>query len=247
MPTIAISGAGSGIGYSFTQHFASHPNTTIHAIDRSFPDASHPTAPPTAKIIYHTIDVSSASSIASLSTSLGKTPINLFIHSAAVRGLVPSELEKDDNPAPAETLEAMDSETMLKTLSINVVGTFLLIRALLPNLRLAASTLPPTAKVIIMGSRMGSIASNASGSAYAYRASKAGLNALVKSFSLDVPEVCFVVMHPGRVESRMVPTMREEGAIDAHEAVAMMVPLIDGFGEADSGRFVGREGDEIPW
>ena len=45
----------------------------------------------------------------------------------------------------------------------------------------------------------------------------------------------------------MVPTMREEGAIDAHEAVAMMVPLIDGFGEADSGRFVGREGDEIPW
>ena len=98
-----------------------------------------------------------------------------------------------------------------------------------------------------MGSRMGSIASNTTGAAYAYRASKAGLNALVKSFSIDVPEVVFTVVHPGRVASGLVKGVREEGAVEADEAVGWMVGLIKGLERGDSGRFLGRGGVEILW
>ena len=242
MPTIAISGAGSGIGHSFLEHFAADPSNTIHAIDRSFSDAVS-ISDSTAELIRHTLDVSSPESIADLRKALDDKPIDLFIHSAAIRGLVPSVLEKQDEPGPAETLEAMDAETMMKTLQINTVGSFLLIKALLPNLKAAKKG----GKVVIMGSRMGSIESNKDGSAYAYRASKAGVNALIKSFSIDVPEVCFTIIHPGRVESRMVPNMREDRAIDAEDAIKMMLPMIEKFSKDNTGNFYDRDGEEIPW
>lgn len=94
---------------------------------------------------------------------------------------------------------------------------------------------------------MGSIASNKDGGAYAYRASKAALNAVIKSFTLDVPEIPFVVMHPGKVESRMVPHVREEGAVDPEEAVEEMLPIINGVGKKDTGKFYLKDGSEIPW
>lgn len=241
MPTIAISGAGSGIGRTFVDHFAADKSNTIHAMDISFQDdiassKSH------ATIKCHTVDTSSQSSVDELAKTLNKQPIDLFIHSAAIRGLVPEITEKEDGyPAAAETLESMTAETMIKTLTVNTVGTFLLVRALIPNLKAGKG------KCIIMGSRMGSMGANHDGSKYAYRASKAGVNAIVKSFSIDVPEIPFVILHPGRVESRMVPNMREEGAIDADEAIDMMIPLIEGYDKKDSGKFYTREGEEIPW
>lgn len=87
---------------------------------------------------------------------------------------------------------------------------------------------------------------NTTGSAYAYRASKAALNAIIKSFSIDVPQVLWVIMHPGRVESGLV-MCKEEGAISAEESVGCMVPLIEGFGKGDSGRFLDRFGGTIEW
>lgn len=130
----------------------------------------------------------------------------------------------------------------MKTLQINVVGSFLLIRALIPNLK----AVKQGAKMVIMGFRMGSITSNHDGFKYAYRASKITLNALIKSFSINVPEVYFTIIHPGRVKSRMVLTMQEKGTIDAQDAVKMMMLMIKGFKKKDTGKFYSREGDEIP-
>ncbi|KAI9810879.1 MAG: hypothetical protein M1827_005738 [Pycnora praestabilis] len=238
MPTILISGAGSGIGHTFLDHFAKDSSNTIHAIDVSFPDevTDHKAH---AKLIKHTIDTSSESSIKELSSSLNSQPIDLFIHSAAVRGLV-AQASQDD-PSKAETMEVMDPDTMMKTLQINVLGSFLLIRALIPNLKAAKE-----GKVVIMGSRMGSMGANKDGGAYAYRASKSGLNALIKSFALDVTDISFIIIHPGRVESRMTP-VREEGAVDAEQAIEEMLELLKKLGKKDSGNFYTREGDQIPW
>lgn len=57
----------------------------------------------------------------------------------------------------------------------------------------------PAPRVVVMGSRMGSLANNKLGGAYAYRASQAALNAVVRSLSVDVPEVCFASVCPGEV------------------------------------------------
>lgn len=240
MTTVLISGAASGIGQAFLQHYASDSTNTVIAIDRA------PVATPHPRITTFQVDVSLQGSISSFVSLMGDIPIQLLIHSVGVRGLVSSvEDTQPDDVAAAEMLSVMDAQTMLETYQINTIGTFELIRALLPNLQMARAD-GQTPKVVVMGSRMGSLSYNTTGSAYAYRASKAALNAIMKSFSIDVPSVIFVTLHPGRVGTGLVKTT-EVGAIDAAESVQNMVQVMDRLEKKDSGLFYDRFGNPIGW
>jgi len=237
--TILVSGASSGLGLAFVKAFAQDESNTIIACDKDpFPQEQVSTD----KTQSHLVDVTSKSSIQNLSTSLSGTPIDLVVHSAGIRGLVPEvEDTHPDHVAACETLSVMDLDTLMRTFHINAAGTFMLLRALLPNLKLVTDP-----KVVVMSSRMGSMSRNVAGSAYAYRASKAALNIMVKSMSIDVPEVAFVLCHPGRVETNLVRS-REEGAITADESVNGLLPLIAKWDKTDSGKFFDRFGDPIEW
>ncbi|KAG9566754.1 NAD(P)-binding protein, partial [Aureobasidium melanogenum] len=241
MPTILISGAASGLGRAFLEAYSHEETNTLIAIDR---EQIHLSANQNlaATITSHIVDVTDERSINDLATALKGTPIDIFVHSVGIRGLVPAvENAQPDSVAAAETLDVMDLSTLMHTFQVNAAGTFLLIRALLPNLRRAKA-----AKVVVMSSRMGSLGYNTTGSAYAYRASKAALNAMVKSFSIDVPEVVFVLCHPGRVESRLVK-YKEEGAISAEESVLGLLPLVQAWDKDNSGQFYDRFGQTIVW
>lgn len=251
MPTILITGAANGLGAAFVEHYQLQPNTKILALDRLPIQTTHP------NISTYTLDLTSEPAILAFTAQISRLPIDLIIHSAGIRGLVPAlENQHPNNVAACETLSAMDLETMTRTFQINTVATFALLRALLPNLHSHASQQDPTStsspsKVIIMSSRMGSLSNNAlpnaaAGSAYAYRASKAALNMIVRSFAVDVPGVVFVLCHPGRVETRLVRG-REEGAIEASESVEGIVRLIDQWGRGDSGGYFDRFGGVIGW
>jgi len=273
MPTILITGASSGLGLAFLRHYATTTsNTTIIALDRCPLPAS---APHSQSIIFCPIDVTSESAVSALFTSpsIADRPIDLVIHSAGVRGLVSAVEEKwPDDVARAEGMEVMDAETMERTFRINSLGTFLVLRACVGGLVRAARKDKAGARdgerggadgvngaggarpeggrrpmVVVMASRMGSIGHNTSlGSAYAYRASKAAVNAIVRSFAVDVPEVNWQLVHPGRVETGLVKC-REEGAVEAQDAVEDLVKL---FGELDgnaSGGYCDRFGVTIPW
>lgn len=241
MPTILISGAANGLGAAFVEAYAKQPHTSILAVDRAPIESAH------ENVESFTVDVTDEASIHAFQQAISDSPIELFIHSAGVRGLVYSiEDSNPDDVAACETLSVMDTATLNKAFQINALGTLTLIRAVLPNLRRAYNP-----KVVTMSSRMGSIGNNAAGnraagSAYAYRASKAAQNAIMRSFAVDVPEVTFVMCHPGRVETKLV-RCKEEGAISAEESVGMMVPLIEGWRKEDSGRFFDRFGEEIEW
>ena len=191
--------------------------------------------------------------------ALGRVSLDLVVHSTGVRGLVGDGtlVEKYEDVRDCENRQVMDKRTMMKAFEINVQGTFELLRGCVPGLKRATSLhhhdiigkAPP--KVIVMGSRMGSIAHNAqgnanSGGAYAYRASKAALNAVVRSFAVDVPEAIWVVVHPGRVETGLV-RVKEDGAMTTDESIEDMIQLIGRLRKEHSGRFVDRFGLEIPW
>ena len=243
--TILVSGASSGLGFAFIKAFARDASDTIIACDKDpFPRErlQRTSSGKSAEIQSHIINVTSESSIQDLSTTLSGITIDLVIHSAGIRGLVPEvETAHPDNVAASETLPVMNLDTLLRTFQINAAGTFLLLRALLPNLERA-----PDPKVVVMSSRMGSVGRNVAGSAYAYRASKAALNVMVKSMSVDVPHVAFILCHPGRVETNLVRS-REEGAITADESVSALLPLIAKWSINDSGKFYDRFGDPIVW
>ena len=154
MPTILISGAGSGIGNMFLQHYAKASTNTIHALDVTWSEdvKAHEAA---ANITTHTVNSASEESLYELAKKLNGVPIDLFIHCAAVRGLNPEVQKKDDTPGHAELLDVVDAEVFKRTLTVNTLGTFLIIRTVLPNLKAAKH-----GKVIVMGSGMGSIANN---------------------------------------------------------------------------------------
>lgn len=250
MPNIVITGATSGLGQAFLQTYLLDSSNTILAADRE--PIPLPTVSGKHAVVHRTtLDITSESALLEWATELEcrqVKSIDLVIHCAGIRGLVPHvEMKHPEDVAACESMEVMDSETMRRAFEINALGTFNLMKTLLPYLRLAAKQdLTRTPKVIVMSSRMGSIAANAAGGAYAYRASKAALNAITKSFSIDVPEVAWVLVHPGRVETRLV-RRREEGAISAEESIQDMMKLISQLGNGNSGKFYDRFGKEIPW
>lgn len=239
MKTVLISGAASGLGKAYLDAIQ-HEDVQIIAIDRSHIDRRHH-----QNIRTFEVDVSSSQSIATFAEHIRDVPIHLVFHSAGVRGLVPSiASEKPEDVAAAETAHVMDTNTMMNTFQINAVGSFMLLQALMDNIRLGSKDEP--AKVIIIGSRMGSVGYNSNGGGYAYRASKAALNAIIKSFSIDVPEVIFTTLHPGRVETGLV-ALREDGAIEADESVHEMLKVINKLTLEDSGKFYDRFGGTIVW
>jgi NAD(P)-dependent dehydrogenase (short-subunit alcohol dehydrogenase family) len=249
--TILITGASSGLGLAFLHHYVSQPSTSVIGLDinplsaTSFPN-----------VISYQTDITSSPDLGSIARRLESkgTKLDLLIHSAGIRGLVPEIGKEKKDVAAAETWQVMNQETMMRTLETNTWGTFNVIKAFLPCLLRGStseqsnlneiSTSPP--KVLIMSSRMGSLAANIAGGGYAYRASKAALNAIVKSFAVDVPGVVFVMMHPGRVETGLVE-WKEDGAFTAQEVLGDCVGVIEKADLSWSGSFVDRWGKRIEW
>lgn len=269
--TILVTGAASGIGLAFTKHYLTKPNLVVIAVDINEIPISDPPSCSTSLLYKQKADFSSEGSIKDLTRNVtntlrdlhesGSSPkLDLIIHSAGIRGLVPSvEKANPENVAVAETLQAMDSETLMTAYQINTVGTFLLLQSLAladlyhqnPFLYTLSSqgASQVTTKVVIMGSRMGSLTharTTNAGGAYAYRASKAALNAIVTSMSIDLPHIVFVLIHPGRVETGLT-LCREDGAIEVEHSVKDMLELIKRLGIKDSGKFMDRFGTEIAW
>jgi len=241
MPTILISGAASGLGAAFLNAYQTKPDVTIIAIDRC------PILCDSARVEAFQVDITDEASVEALHERIKDRSIDLVIHSAGMRGLVAAmEDSRPHDVASCETLDVMTADTMMRAFQVNALGTFMLLRALLGNLKKAKNP-----KVVVMASRMGSIGNNEApnkdaGSAYAYRASKAATNTIVRSLAVDVAELTFIMCHPGRVETNLV-RCREAGAITAQESVRDVLKLIPQWTKTDSGKFYDRFGKVIQW
>ncbi|KAJ4293201.1 hypothetical protein N0V90_008483 [Kalmusia sp. IMI 367209] len=240
---VAITGASSGLGLAFAKHYAAQPSTRVLALDVS---PLPPAVEQLKNVKFYEVDVTDEEALAAVSKELGDLPV----HISGIRGLVPSIAEEKKDVAAAETLEVMDKKTIMRTFEVNAWGAFSTIRTLLPHLQRAASYATTTGahppKVIVMSSRMGSVGANTIGGGYAYRTSKAALNAVIKSFSIDVKGVVFLGLHPGRVETGLVQ-WKEEGAISAEHSLEACLRVVRGAGLDDTGRFLDRFGKDIQW
>ena len=90
---------------------------------------------------------------------------------------------------------ALDIDVLRASMEANAYGAVRITSALLRK-RLLAS---PGAKIVLITSKMGSMADNSSGGAYAYRMSKAALNAAGVSLAHDLKGdgMAVAILHPG--------------------------------------------------
>jgi NAD(P)-dependent dehydrogenase (short-subunit alcohol dehydrogenase family) len=107
----------------------------------------------------------------------------------------------------------------------------------------AASDLKVMAAVT---SRMGSIGDNASGGSYIYRSSKAALNAVMKSLSVDLQPrgITTVVLHPGWVRTAMGGLSAQ---IEPEQSVEGMRRVLANLTPEESGSFFSYDGSRVPW
>lgn len=136
-------------------------------------------------------------------------------------------------------LQGESVEDFMQSFRINSVAPFLITKALLSALK--KSNQPKLAQIT---STMGSIDDNTSGGYYAYRASKAALNMINKSITVDNPWLTTVVMHPGWVKTDMggasAPIPPETSAKGIWDVIFNLKP-------AESGKFFDFRGREIAW
>ncbi|MCJ1284080.1 hypothetical protein MMC26_003411 [Xylographa opegraphella] len=228
MPIAVITGANSGIGNALTTLLVGE-EYEVYACDIHISPSLGSSG---AHLV--TLDVTDGSSVASLKSRLNDSPLDILFNLA---GIMPPQSE--------DSLEAITSSILLRTFSTNAFGPLLLTQALLPNL--LASQSP---RVYNVSSRVGSITDNSSGGAYAYRSSKAALNAVSKSMAVDLKDkgVIVLILHPGIVKTGLDPTSHKlEAAVEAGVAAKELWEVCKSKDMEASGKFWHRTGEELPW
>ena len=221
MSTVLVTGANRGLGLAFARAFRARGVDVIGTARE--PANAEELAALGATV--EELEVTDDASVGSLAERLEGRPIDLLINNAGI-------LRRD-------RIESYEPETVLRQFDVNALGPLRITRALLPNLRLADAP-----RIVSITSRMGSVEDNSSGGFYGYRASKAALNAIIKSLSIDLDPWPVVVIHPGYVRTRMTGN---QGDLTADEAVERMLPLIDRLEASHSGKFFHRDGHDLPW
>ena len=134
-----------------------------------------------------------------------------------------------------------DLETSLRT---NAIGPFLLTQALAPLLADAAEL--PGAVVANLSSEIGSLAQRREFRTPSYAIGKAAQNmgSVLLARALAPRGIRVVALHPGWVRTDMGGA---QAPLPPSEAVASLLQVIASLGPADSGLFLDRHGQALPW
>lgn len=231
MPAILITGANRGLGLTFVKQYAAH-GWRIFACCRNPDDAGTLNTVAGAAgdtVSVHALDITDGASVAAQADELSGQPIDVLLNNAG------AYLDK------GVTFGAADFAAWEQTFRINTLGPMRMAEAFVGHVARSERK-----QIVCISSKMGSQADNSSGGAYAYRASKAALNAVVRSLTADLRDrgITVVTFHPGWVST----DMGGDGApVTPAESVHGLRQAIDGLSPADSGRFLNYDGAEIPW
>jgi NAD(P)-dependent dehydrogenase (short-subunit alcohol dehydrogenase family) len=229
--TILVTGANRGIGLELVRQYA-EASSQVLACCRD-PDHAEElqrvAAITQGRVTVFPLEVTNSPQIKQLATQLKGISIDILLNVAGVIG------EEDD------TFGDTDETLWLNAFLINTVAPLKIMEALTDNV--AASTRKVMA---VMSSKMGSMTDNGSGAYYVYRSTKAALNAVMKSVSIDLRSraICAVILHPGWVKTDMGGAA---AAITPRESVLKLRRILGGITLRDSGSYFDIDGTIIPW
>lgn len=176
-----------------------------------------------------TLDVRSQNSVHAFSEALGKQPIDALINNAGVMG------------GEHQGLEDMDYAAWLLAFDVNTLGPHRVVKALLPNLRLAKG-----ARILTVSSQMGAFGLDMDHAPYAYCTSKAAVSRVMQIMAKDLKAEGIIAcpVHPGWVQTDMGGP---NATITPQESARGLFRLVTSMGMSHSGRFWTWEGKEHVW
>ena len=226
-----ITGANRGLGLEHTRQLLErgwHVTAAVRNPDAADDLKALPVGEGKLDIVaYDATDLSSPAELAKAVTA----PIDLLFANA---GMAAPSTRSFGSAANAD---------MLTEFTVNSIAPLALVEAFADQV--AASEMKVVA---LQSSRMGSIADNDSGHGYGYRGSKAALNAIGNSLSLDLKDkgIVVLILHPGWVRTDMGGP---NGQLPVTESVEGQLDLIARAYKqpAMSGRFFHVSGQDLPW
>lgn len=154
----------------------------------------------------------------------------------------------EDDLGPEKTFRTLDPAWMARNFLVNAIGPAMIMKHVLPLLPRNGRSVFAT-----LSARVGSIGDNRLGGWYGYRASKAALNQLVKTASIELartcPEAACIAIHPGTVETKLSsPFLR--GREHVHQpdiAASRILCTLDQLDHRNTGGFFDCDGETIVW
>ncbi|MGE5320475.1 MAG: SDR family oxidoreductase [Hyphomicrobiaceae bacterium] len=230
-PSMLITGANRGLGLEWARQYAEagwrvlascrHPE---QAADLRALAGSHP------QVSVHRLDVTDGEQLRTLQLDLEQTTIDVLLNNAGVY------LDKFMGE-----FGGIDYDVWLRTFAVNTLGAVRVSEAFVTQVARSEKKL-----VVAISSHMGSIAEIAERGNYAYRSSKAALNAAMKglTYALAPRGIGVLLLHPGWVGTRMGGP---DAMLTPSQSVRGMRALVDNFQPELNGRFFRYNGTEIPW
>jgi NAD(P)-dependent dehydrogenase (short-subunit alcohol dehydrogenase family) len=162
--------------------------------------------------------------------------------------LVATGLLQGEGISPEKNMRALTSDGLAKSFESNVIGPAMSAKYLVPLLRRDSKAVFAT-----LSARVGSISDNRLGGWYAYRASKAALNMILKTLSIEVgrrfKNQLIIGLHPGTVDTNLSKPFQgnvPEGKLFTPEySAGKLLEVVDGLSAADSGNLYDWAGERI--
>ena len=164
MPTALIVGASRGLGLALAGEYLARgwrvigtvrgANTPLHAL--AGPDADH--------LSIEQLDIDDPAGVAALRDRLAGQALDLLFVNAGVSN------------GPGETVADVSTAEFVRVMTTNALSPMRVIEAL-------EGQVPGSGTIAVMSSGLGSVADNETGGWEVYRASKAALNTLMRSFA----------------------------------------------------------------
>lgn len=234
MANIVITGANRGIGFALVKSYVTTGNR-VYAFCRS-PEQATELAQLAAntggQLTLHPLDMADGNSIAAVANVLEDTPVDVLLNVAGITGgrmdnLLDKPFTEEDFAGWREAFEVM------------TIGPFRLTQALLPNLISAKG------KVMTVSSQIAA-STWPYGGMYAYGATKAGVNRVMRSLAIDLKDkgVCVASVHPGYVQTDMGGPNAD---ITPQESAAGIKSVVENLNLDSTGGFFKWNGELHDW
>ncbi|MEM9871808.1 MAG: SDR family NAD(P)-dependent oxidoreductase [Pseudomonadota bacterium] len=151
-----------------------------------------------------------------------------------------------DGEQPEKQLRDLDPAAMADVLAVNTVGVAHVLTHL-PRL------LPRQGRSVtgVLTARVGSIGDNRIGGWYAYRASKAALNQVVRGVAVELGrthgDAVIAALHPGTVDTPFTANYPGHKKVAADEAAHNLLDVMERLDPGQTGGFYDYSGAEVPW